>query len=233
MLVIVDSRIPKAALVELEKHVQVLPFSSSGVVYDAISGHPDIFFCQTPFALVAAPNTPEAFLKQLQKFGVNFLLGKSELGDTYPQTAHYNAFFSKACLVHNTKTTDVSIYELAAEIEIINVNQGYTRCNLIEAGGLYITSDNSILEALNLAGKDAFYISPYNIQLPGVKHGFFGGCAGYINKKLFIVGSLQYLPEGKALAKKLEEREVTIIELYNGQLFDVGGVLVNERMMER
>jgi len=227
MLAIVDSRIPKAALRELEKHAQVLPFSSSGVVYDAISGHPDIFFCQTPFGLVVAPNTPEAFLKKFQEHEINFVVGKRELGGTYPQTAQYNAFFSKKSLVHNTKITDASILELASGNEIINVKQGYTRCNLMEAGGLHLTSDPSIFDALTIAGQDVFYISPHNIQLPGVKHGFFGGCAGFSNEKLFIVGSLDFLSEGKALAKNLDEREVTIVELYNGPLYDVGGVFIS------
>ncbi len=226
MLTLVDSRIPKAALWELQKHSQVLPFSSSDRVYDAISGHPDIFFCQTPFGLVAAPNTPESFLEKLQELGVKLMIGKSALGSVYPQTAQYNALFSNDCLVHNTKITDASILELACGLEIITVKQGYTRCNLIEIEGLHITSDLSILQTLTSAGKEAFYVSPNKIQLTGVKHGFFGGCAGFYNGTLFIVGSLNIMPEGKGLARKLEEREVTIVELYNGPLIDVGGILV-------
>ncbi len=224
MLAIVDSKIPKAALVEFEKHVRVLPFRSSGIVYDAISGHTDIFFCQTPFGLVAAPNTPAEFLNKLQHLEVKLIPGSRKLDGKYPQTAHYNAFFSNTCLVHNTKITDSSILELACEVEIINVKQGYTRCNLIEAEGLYITSDPSILEALTSAGKETFYVSPQGILLAGVKHGFFGGCAGYFNRKFFLVGNLCQLTEGRLLRKKLEERNVTMVELYRGPLFDVGGI---------
>jgi hypothetical protein len=51
MLIIADARLPERVLKNLERYGEVLPFASQGIVYDSISGHPDIFLCQTPNAL--------------------------------------------------------------------------------------------------------------------------------------------------------------------------------------
>jgi hypothetical protein len=228
MLIIADARFPERVLKNLERFGQVLPFASRGIVYEAISGHPDIFFCQTPGAVVAAPNTPAGILNQIKKTRINLVMGKLPVGDAYPESARYNAFIGSDCLVNRPGITDHAITDQTKGLKAIAVAQGYTRCNLVEAGGLFITSDRGIENALKRAGKETFFIDPSPIKLPGQKHGFFGGCAGNQNNILFLAGSLKHFPEGPALKESLKNKGIEIAELYDGALWDGGSILMIE-----
>jgi hypothetical protein len=228
MLIIADAHFPEMVLKNLERFGRVLPFASHNMVYEAISGHPDIFLCQMPGALVAAPNTPAEILNEIKKTGINLLTGKLPVGSTYPASARYNAFVGSECLVHRPGITDQAIADQSKKLKTINVAQGYSRCNLVETGGLFITSDQGIENALNRAGKETFYINPAPIKLPGQKHGFFGGCAGVHKNLFFLAGSLKHFPEGSALKESLEKKGVEIVELYDGPLYDGGSILMIE-----
>jgi len=224
MLIIADARFPERVLKNLERYGEVLPFASQGIVYNSISGHPDIFLCQTPNALVAAPNTPAEIFNQIVKSGTIVATGQQPVGASYPASAIYNAFSGSGMLVHSKDLTDPVILENSEGLKKIDVKQGYTRCNLVKAGGLFITSDRSIEKALQKAGKDTFFVDPGYIHLPDQKHGFFGGCTGVHQNQFFLAGSISYLPEGPALKKNLEKREIDLVELYNGPLWDGGSI---------
>lgn len=224
MLIIADARFPERVLKNLERTGEVLPFASQGIVYDSISGHPDIFLCQTPNALVAAPNTPQEILNQIRKSGANVVTGLQSVGSSYPASAIYNAFSASGILVHSKGLTDAVILENSEGLKKIDVKQGYTRCNLVEAGGLFITSDRGIEKALQKAGKETFFVDTASIHLPGQKHGFFGGCAGVHHNQFFLAGSISCFPEGPALIQNLAKRGIELVELCNGPLWDGGSI---------
>ncbi len=224
MLIIADARFPERVLKTLERYGEVLPFASQGIVYEAISGHPDIFLCQTPNALVAAPNTPAEILNQIVKSGVMVAKGQQPVGASYPASAMYNAFSGSGLLVHRKRLTDPAILQNSEGLKKVDVKQGYTRCNLVEAGGLFITSDRGIETALKNAGKETFFVDPSLIQLPGQKHGFFGGCAGVHQNQFFLAGSVKHFPEGPSLIQHLEKRDIELVELYDGPLWDGGSI---------
>lgn len=228
MLIIADARFPKKVLKNLEKFGEVLPFASRGIVYECIDGHPDIFFCQTPGGLVAAPNTPAEIIKKLRKSGIKLFEGTQPAGAKYPASARYNAFVGAGCLVHRQELTDPTIVENSEGLQIIDVRQGYTRCNLIEAGGLFITSDRGIETRLKDEGKETFFVDPACIKLPGKKHGFFGGCAGLHKNMLLVAGSIKHFIEGPILNDLLKTRAIELVELYDGPLWDGGSILFIE-----
>ena len=58
MLIIIDKRMPAEIRQQLKMYGDVLEIQTSGIVYPSISGHPDIFFCQTAAGLIAAPDLP-------------------------------------------------------------------------------------------------------------------------------------------------------------------------------
>lgn len=225
MLIIADARFPERVLKNLERYGELLPFASRGIVYDSISGHPDIFLCQTPKGLVGAPNTPAEILNQIVNSGVMIATGQRPVGASYPASAMYNAFSGSGLLVHNKDLTDPVIQENSEGLKRVDVRQGYTRCNLVEAGGLFITSDRGIEKELRKAGKDTFFVDPAPIQLPGQKHGFFGGCTGVYKNQFYLAGSLNHFPEGFKLMKKLEKRGIGLVELHDGPLWDGGSIL--------
>ena len=225
MLILADARFPERVMRSLERYGPVVPFASQGVVYESISGHPDIFLCPIPGGVVAAPNTPENILEALENNGTSLFLGKEPLGNAYPASARYNAFTGKGCLLHLFDITDEVIQAQTQGLEKIPVRQGYARCSLVEAGGLFITSDRGIEKALKQSGRETFYVDSSPIVLPAQPHCFFGGCTGVWGQQLFLAGSLGHFPEGENLQKALGDREVEIIELYEGPLWDGGSIL--------
>lgn len=224
MIILVDKRIPEPAFKALRKYGKIIPFETSGITYSAISGHPDIFFCQTNETLVVAPNTPNNIKAQLTKHGIHFLEGRNHIGKAYPFTAQYNAVITEKYLIHNPKYTDPVILSNCGQLEAIEVNQAYARCNLVALNGDgFITSDTGIEKTLQKKGLEVLYIDPKGILLPGFEHGFFGGTCGIFQDKVFFTGSLDHFPEGKKARQFLSGYE--IIELYDGPLFDGGSIL--------
>jgi hypothetical protein len=224
MLILADKRIPKQALVHLKKHGEALEFETSTITYQAISGHPDIFFCQTENELVVAPNLPENMKQKLVQSAISFREGKGRVGSKYPQTAAYNCVVTEKFLIHNTALTDGEIINKLGGHEKIDVKQGYTRCNLLALkNDRFITSDKGIKSALKHRGLEVLFVNPKGILLPGFTHGFFGGTCGILQDKVFFIGNLSHFPEGEKVRQFLSSYE--IIELYDGPLVDGGSLI--------
>ncbi len=226
MIIVIDKRQPEEVKRNLSGYGEVIEFSSTGITYDAISGHPDIFYCSTPGGLIVAPNAPEKFLSILNSVKISFSFGNFPVGFAYPETAHYNALCTHNFLVHNIPITDSSLRTLNPALKALNVAQGYTRCNLLALTEKhFITSDKGIEKVLLAEGLQVLYILPGGILLDGFKNGFFGGCCGIYDRKLFISGSLDHYGEGKKVREFTAEHSLEVIELYDGPLFDGGGIL--------
>lgn len=226
MFILIDSRIPIESKEKLNKYGEIIEFSENNLVYKAISGHPDIFCCQTPEYLIVAPEINREIIQIFEEKNINFIFGNKNLGSIYPLTAFYNAVVSEKYIIHNIKITDNIILEHNISLKKISVNQGYTRCNLIVLDDDYfITSDRGIFNKLySINQEKVLYINPQSITLPHFKHGFFGGCCGYFNKTLFIIGNIKYLPERLKLFEFIEKSGNNIINLGEHQLFDGGGI---------
>ena len=222
ILIFLDKKAPLQARRSLEKRGTVIDFETDGIVYDSISGHPDIFMFQWPGGVVVSPDLPEKYTDVLQKKNANIVTGSIKNGRKYPDTAHYNALYTSYGILHNTRLTTPEIRQ--AHKNLIHCNQAYTRCNAIQAGDLIITSDRGIEEALKNNNIPVIYVNPDNIILPGFRNGFFGGCCGIIDNTLFVCGSISFLEEEHTMRARLTEQNISIIELYDGPPFDVGGI---------
>ena len=246
--IIADSRMPEEAKKNLKKIGNVLFINPTSITYDSISSHPDIFFFQKDDALIYAPNAPKKIVKELKKRKINLIEGEKEVGKKYPETVPYNAVGIGNLLIHNLKHTDETI--LSSYENHINVNQGYTRCNLLALNeNAFITSDVGIFNAVNSQqttdnrlcsheslvetyGRTSEYISvlyidPKQIKLEGQKNGFFPGCCGVWKNNLIVCGSTKNLKEKSELDKILKDNNFNLIELYDGELIDVGSVFFN------
>jgi hypothetical protein len=205
--------------------------------------------------LIVAPNLPEQYFEELPKFGVDFITGEFPVGPEYPASVRYNAVATDKLLIHNFRHTDFMITRTLEDLHPVHVDQGYTRCNLLPLrDGHFITSDEGIYKVLKGLHPDGVPfsppnqltnstvennseglhpdgvpmivpVSPENILLPGFPHGFFGGCCGVLEDKVFINGSLSHLPEGQKVREFLEELDYEIVELADGPLVDVGSIL--------
>jgi hypothetical protein len=226
MLIIADKKMPAEAKKRLREVGNLMELETRGITYDAISGHPDIFFTQAGNRLIAAPNLPDVYQKKLAESGVVFIKGEKAVGASYPETAMYNAVVSDNLLVHNLDITDAVVRLAAGQRQQIHVNQGYTRCNLLFiAPGMAISSDKKICDQLIRAGIKMLYFDPSHIRLPGFSNGFVGGACGMFNNTLFIAGNLRHHTDGDPLKQFCAGAGVAVTELCDEPLFDGGGIL--------
>ncbi len=230
--IIADSRMLEEAKKNLKKLGNVLFINPTSVTYNSIASHPDIFFFQKDDALIYAPNAPKRIIKELKKRKIKLIEGKKEVGKKYPETVPYNAVGIGNLLIHNLKHTDETI--LSFYENHINVNQGYTRCNLLALNeNAFITSDLAIsrqLSAVNSQSQSStvkvLYIDPKQIKLEGQRNGFFPGCCGVWKNNLIVCGSTKNLKEKTELDKFLKDNNFNLIELYDGELIDVGSIFL-------
>lgn len=225
MWIIIDNRLPAEAKQNLSAFGNLMEFESPGIVYDAISGHPDIFLCDTGSFLVAAPNTPQRYLDFFKKNNITYKHGYKNIGYKYPATAHYNAVVTEKFLIHNLKYTDKAILEACENKIHLHTNQSYTRCNLLNLGeNNFITSDKNIEKVLLKAALNVLFVSPGEILLKGFPHGFFAGCCGILKNRLILAGSLKYYKPKDSLMDFLNATNMELFELYDGKLVDAGGL---------
>lgn len=225
MFILADSRIPQQAKDNLSKYGDIIHFSTEGLVYDAISGHPDIFFCQVNEKLVVAPNVPDLYKNILSKNNIPFIEGEEPVGKKYPETAHYNIVATQNYLIHNFRYTDSVITNLGNGFDLIHSGQGYTRCNLVPlADDHFITSDEGIRRVIQGYNLPYLFIDSKDVLLPGVNQGFFGGACGVHEDMFFVIGSLSKFKDGNKVKEYLKKFDYKIIELYDGPLFDGGSL---------
>jgi hypothetical protein len=226
MLILIDKKMPPAAKEKLAAFGEMVEFATEGITYDAISGHPDIFFCPTPAGLLVAPNLPGDYLAILRQYNIPYTIGQKPVGRSYPETARYNSLVSEKYIIQNKEIADPGIQNLNPENEIIHVRQGYVRCNQVSLpGNLFITSDRGIEKSLHHRQLETLYVDPSCVRLDGFEHGFFGGACGLLEDTLFICGSLNYVRERESITAICHRAGVQIIELYDGQLFDIGTLI--------
>ncbi len=203
----------------------VVEFSTAGLVYESISGHPDIFITQCSDFNITAPNLPDEYRKSLKRNNISFIEGELPVGNKYPQTACYNAVLSPKYFIHNLTLSDKELMKLADGKTKIHVAQGYTRCNLLLLNNeKMITSDRGICTTLTNLGIDVFFVQSEEILLPGFKNGCVGGSCGISENTVYFMGSLNHLSGGKNLGQFIRNAGFDIIETYNGPLFDGGGI---------
>lgn len=225
-LIVADARLPQAILKNLERHGKLLPFSSTGITYGAISGHPDVFLCQVNNQWIAAPNLPVESLKKLEQNGIPLIFGSLPVGEKFPESVRYNAVINSSSIIHRTKYTDKVVLKHTKELKTIDVKQAYTRCSLLVIKeNHFLTSDQNIFKTLSGHGWKGLYIDPAPIQLPGLQHGLIGGCCGVWNQTLFVTGHLDSLPEGTAIRQLIKAVGYQLVELHKGPLIDGGSIL--------
>jgi len=198
---------------------------SQDLVYDSISGHPDIFIFQMEKLVIIAPNSPQDLIEALKAQRIPFLKGKEKLGPKFPKTAYYNAVSTKDYLIHREEYATQCIHKLNETKKFIHVSQAYTRCNLLALpDGSFITSDQGIIKALQEEGLETHYFSSEDVMINGHDHGFLPGALGVFKDQIFVIGSLNEYSEGERLQALLESKSLPINELYKGPLIDGGGI---------
>ncbi len=192
------------------------------------SEHPDIQLCKIGEMYFTAPSYYEYYSRYICK--EKLVCGKSDIAPKYPESVSYNCAYIGGKLFCNTKTADESIIDFCNEkgIELIHVNQGYTKCSMLAVGeNAFITADDVIAEKGRKAGFDVLKIRSGHILLDGYDYGFIGGTAGMLDEKsILFFGDPKTHADGKEITRFIISKGFNIITLFDGTLTDVGGLVI-------
>lgn len=159
----------------------------------------------------------------------NLVKIREEAGNKYPKDVRLNCAIIGRNLICNTKTIAREILEFAEHsgLNIINVNQGYTKCSICVLNeNAIITDDESIYTAAGNFLNDALLVSKGSIGLNGYNYGFIGGCCGKIDKdKIAFNGRIESHRDCNQIIDLLNKHNIECIELNSERLTDIGGIL--------
>lgn len=224
--VIVDYRITYEEKYSLEKlGYDILFCPPSNILYDAVSGHPDMLLHFINKNTILLHKTMEnSFVNKLKALNYNILFSEKELQSCYPNDIILNALNLGNVLVHNLKHTDNTLLNHFEHLNKIHVKQGYTKCSTaIVNDHAIITSDTGIAKALYKLNFDILLIPPGDILLPGLDYGFIGGCCGLLEPNLLaFFGNLKFYKNGDIVLDFLKKHKVTPVFLSKNKLVDRG-----------
>ncbi len=230
MAVIVD----KCADLELFKaldmnKIQYYKSCSLDFLYKPVNTHPDmqIHFITENLAVVA----PSAYkyYRDIILDKIILYKGAKDPDGTYPGDCAYNVAKVGKKIIGNLEYTDSVIKNLYSKLgyEFLNVNQGYTKCNLcIIDENSVITEDVGLYRALSANGMDVLKIPVGEVELKNFDNGFIGGASGFVNQRqIAFYGDISKCSYFKEIKKFINDRKVDIICLSQTKLKDFGSIL--------
>lgn len=152
---------------------------------------------------------------------------KKPLGSTYSKYVCLNGFSYKNYFVHNLNYTDENVldYYKKNNYELIDVKQGYTKCNTLITSKFLMTSDMSIYKALKNK-VNIYKINHKDILLKNYNYGFIGGSSGYINKHLILTGSIKKHSSYEYIKEIINLYNLEVIILSEDEIEDFGSILL-------
>ena len=162
--VLVDFRMRK----EEKDYIKSLGYNIKEVsynidLYDEIAAHVDISYLKIGDRIITSPDR----FVELSKI-VECNVGKTELSSKYPNDIAYNVCIMGENAIHNFKYTDTVVKEILInqEYNLIDVNQGYTKCSIaVIDDKSCITSDIDVAKKLIDNGIDVLFVYEPDIKL--------------------------------------------------------------------
>lgn len=214
----------------LNMNLKVVKTIAHKEVHSSIMYHPDLVIHPiNRKLLIIEPTVFNYYKDKLQDTDIELIKGEKKLKLKYPLDIGYNVGRVSNLAIHNFKYTDEKlIYYLKKEnLELINVNQGYTKCSIAIVGKKeIITSDTFIDERLRSEGIKSLLIKPGNIILKNQEYGFIGGCTGNIsNDEVILSGSLNSHPDKEKIKKFLFDLNKKVVYLSKEAIEDIGTII--------
>lgn len=214
---------------QLEKQgIEVIATEPDGRLPAPVRFHPDMQACLlSEECMFVLPESP--LKKKLEERGIAALATKAKPSGNYPGDILCNSFVLGRFLVGNLRFIDSEIRNTAKRIGLkeLSVRQGYASCSTAVINECsVITADEGIASVLEGQGFDVLRIRQGFIKLPGYDTGFFGGCCGLLAPDILgITGRLSNHPDHLKMRGFLKARGISVFELSDGDLFDVGGIV--------
>ncbi|MBN1501461.1 MAG: hypothetical protein JW982_14970 [Spirochaetes bacterium] len=194
-----------------------------------VSGHPDIQVFSADDNLFCHRNIDRSFVNKSEKF-YNIIICDEILSGNYPRDINFNCMTSGNFFFHKLNCTSEKILTYMKETgrTLVNVNQGYTGCSTLRTGVSIITSDTGIYEASVSAGIDSLLISSGNINLPGYKYGFIGGCSGISKNTVYLSGTLENHPDSEKIISFFKKNSLALKYLSDDTITDYGSFIIRD-----
>lgn len=227
---IVDKNIRDSCVDKLRSMDEKIYYSADcDWVYKPVNTHPDlqIHFVSEDTAFV--PPELYEYYKSILPDYLKIKSGNKSIGGTYPNNVAYNIARIGNYVILNKKYADskvVDFYE-SHGYTIINVNQGYTKCNICTDGKFAITEDSGIAKALENNRITTLKISVGTVSLENFQYGFIGGASGCFDGKILLCGIADEQIKDK-IAEFLKENKTGICFLDEEKLTDYGSILYFE-----
>lgn len=144
----------------------------------------------------------------------------------YPNNVSLNVALIGNKLLCKASALDKKLREycILQGIDIINVNQGYTKCStLILNDNAIITADTTIQKEASKQGIDVLKITQGGILLEGADYGFIGGCSGVIDDTVYFFGDITTHPDSSDIIGFIKKHNMKHVNLLREQLIDIGG----------
>ena len=232
-LAIINSAFPEKAIEKLnaDGHKTVLLPPSSALPLP-MSTHPDMLLFIGFGAVIVHKGYYEANGAVIDAVaahgGLRLIVSDEEIGMKYPRDAKFNATVVGNNLLCNIRSVSRHILELAEEngVNIIHVNQGYTKCSTAVIGeNDIITADRGIHRAAQKTGINSLLIGAGNVELLPYEYGFIGGATGTHGKKVYFCGSLDAHPDKDSIVKFVAACGKECVFLPFEILNDMGSIL--------
>lgn len=210
--------------------VRVIKTIAHKKVHSSINFHPDIVLHPISHDnIIVEPSVFEYYKDAFENTNIKIIKGEKELDCKYPLDIAYNVGRIGRFAVHNFKyTDDVLKYYLQKQgLELINVNQGYTKCSMAIVGqNDIITSDVYMHSILTMKGINCLLINSGYIFLKNQNYGFIGGCTGSISdKEVLLSGNLNKHPNKKEIKSFIYSLNKNVIYLSMEKISDIGTII--------
>lgn len=194
-----------------------------------LHSHADILCCHLGKEDIILENCQNDASKRLEGLGFKPIMLHNDLKNKYPYDAPLNAAIFGDYIVANTQTVSQNIlnYFKKREYEILDVNQGYSKCSIcVVNSNAIITDDLSIYNSCKPYDIDVLLVEKGSVKLEGHNYGFIGGCCGLIDENLMaFCGDINKHSDADKIKGFLKNYSIDTIALFSSDLIDVGGIL--------
>lgn len=226
--VLISYKATKALLTLKSLGINVLLMNNNPIFDNPVQSHPDMSFLHIFKKECFINSNVNNIDKILTNIGYNVNKAKNVYGSKYPNDVGLNCAVVGNCLIGREASIDVAVKEFCYNngFEIINVNQGYSKCSIcIVDEHSIITEDDSIYNTLKNKF-DVLKIQSGYVGLNGYNYGFFGGCTGLIDKNVLAInGDINLHKDKNSILDFLKERRIQILKLKGGYLEDIGSII--------
>ncbi len=228
---IIDRNMRQSCIQHLRKIDSEIYFSQNyDKIYYPVNTHPDIqIHFVNPRTAFVPPELFEYYKNTLPSF-IDLRTGAQYLGGTYPSNVAYNVARIGKYVILNKKTVDKNIlnYYIENGFTLINVKQGYTKCNICTDGEIAVTEDEGIYSALCENGIKTLKIPAGSVRLEGFDYGFIGGASGVFKDKILLCGEIKNKEILNQIKSFFNTNGAEIIIIDKEELTDYGSILYFE-----